>query len=134
MNYKNNLLIVPITIIIVAIVTIILAVLKLGWYYYLVGALVGLMNHGMLVKQTARMTRYAQLDPKGETLKPKNVALIGLGLRFLIFIAVFVVLAYKADISTDKNNIWLIITAFLGYLTLKAVLIIFLIINRKRVE
>lgn len=134
MKVKNNLLIVPITIVIVTIITIILGLLKLGWYYYLVGALVGLMNHGLLVKQTYRLARLAAHDPKGEIHNPKKTAILGIGLRFLVFIAVFLVLAYKANISADKNNIWLIITAFLGYLTLKVVLIITLIINRRKVE
>lgn len=134
MNVKNNLLVVPITLGIVTIVTIILALLKLGWYYYLVGALVGLMNHGLLVKQSYRMARLAAHDPKGEIHNPKTTALLGIGIRFIVFIAVFIVLAYKANISVDKNNIWLIIIAFLGYLTLKAVLIITLFINRRKVE
>lgn len=134
MNLKNNLLVVPITLLIVTIVTIVLAILKLGWYYYLVGALVGLMNHGLLVKQSHRMARLAAYDPKGEIHNPKKTALLGIGLRFIVFIAVFIVLAIKANISINKNNIWLIIIAFLGYLTLKLVLIITLLITRKKVE
>lgn len=135
MNQRNNYLIVPISFLIVGIVTTILAICKLGWYYYLVGALVGVMNHALLVRQTFKIERYAKLDPEGQTLKPKSVALIGLGVRFILFIAVFLVLIVKADVQTDKTNIWLIVTALLGYLTVKVVsIVVLLICSRRKVD
>lgn len=131
---QNNYLIVPISFLITGIVTIILAICKFGWYYYLIGSLVGVMCHALLVRQTYKMERYAKLDPEGTTLNPKRTALLGLGSRFILFIAVFLVLILKADIATNKSNIWFIVIAFLGYLTVKLVtIIVLLIFSRKKV-
>lgn len=134
MSLKISYLIVPISIVLVAIITIILAICGQGWYYYLLGALAGLLNHGLLVKQTARIERFAKLDPEGKTLNPKKTALLWYFLRVLVFVGVFVALAFKANIAEDKNGIWLIVTALGGYLTIKVVMIICLLISREKVK
>ncbi len=134
MSLKISYLIAPITMIIVVIVTIILAVCKQGWEYYLIGSLVGLMNHGLMVKQAARIERFAKLDPEGKTLKPKRTAALWYFLRVLVFVGVFVSLAFKADLKNNSQGIWYLVTAFGGYLTLKVVLIICLLICRGKVE
>ncbi len=134
MSLKISYLIVPISIVLVAIITVILAICGQGWYYYLLGALAGLLNHGLLVKQTARIERFAKLDPEGKTLNPKKTALLWYFLRVLVFVGVFVALAFKANIAEDKNGIWLIVTALGGYLTIKVVMIICLLISREKVK
>ena len=134
MSLKVNYLIVPITILLATIITIILAVCGQGWYYYLIGALVGLMNHGLMVKQAARIERFAKLDPEGKTLKPKRTAILWYFLRVLVFVGVFIVLVVKADLKNNPQGVWYIITALGGYLTLKAVLIVCLIFCRGKVK
>ncbi len=134
MENKANLLAAPITILVVAIGTIILAILQFGWYYFLIGGLVGLMNHGLMLKQSYRMARYAELDPEGKTLNPKKTALIWYLIRVLVFVAVFVVLIYKADIANDKMGIWYVVLALAAYLICRLIFIIFLIIGRKKVD
>lgn len=123
MNSKANYLVVPITLLVAVVVTIILAICKLGWNYYLVGVMTACLNHGLLVKQTFRIERYAKLDPEGKTLNPKKTVALWSLLRTIVFIGVFVSLAFISNIANDKNGIWLIVTAFAGYLTLKIVLI-----------
>ena len=133
MKTKANYLVVPVALGVVTIVTIILAIVKFGWYYYLIGALVGLMNHGLLLKQSYRIERYAKLDPEGKTLNPKRTALIWFLLRVLVLAAVFAALIYKATPWTDSNGIWYIILAVIGYTTIKVIFIIFLLISKKKV-
>lgn len=134
MKNKIDLLAVPITILIVTIVTIILAVVKFGWVYFLIGSLVGLMNHGLMLKQSYRIQRYAELDPEGKTLNPKRTALIWYLLRVLVFVGVFIALVFKADIQNDKMGIWYVVLALAGYLLCRIIFIIFLIIGRKKVD
>ena len=133
MKTKANYLVVPVALGVVTIVTIILAIVKFGWYYYLIGALVGLMNHGLLLKQSYRIERYAKLDPEGKTLNPKRTALIWFLLRVLVLAAVFAALIYKATPWTDSNGIWYIILAVIGYTTIKVIFIIFLLISKRKV-
>ena len=134
MKNKADLLAVPVTLVIVTIITIILAIVKFGWVYFLIGSLVGLMNHGLMLKQSYRIQRYAELDPEGKTLNPKKTALIWYMLRVLVFVAVFVALIYKADIANDKMGIWYVVLALAGYLLCRIIFIIFLIISRKKVD
>ena len=134
MELKSKYLVIPITLAIVAIVTIILAIVGIGWYYYLLGALVGVMCHALLIRQNTKLQHYAELDPEGKKLKPKSLAVSGLLSRFGLFIAVFLVLVYKASVQTEHNMIVLVLIAFAGYLTLKAILIITLLLDRKKVE
>ena len=134
MENKANLLAVPITLVAVTTVTVILAILRFGWVYFLIGALVGLMNHGLMLKQSYRIARYAELDPEGKTLNPKRTALVWYFLRVLVFVAVLVALVFKADIANDKMGIWYIVLALAGYLLCRIIFIIFLIIGRKKVD
>ncbi len=134
MENKAKLLAVPITLLVVITITIILAVLKFGWVYFLIGSLVGLMNHGLMLKQSYRIQRYAELDPEGKTLNPKKTALIWYLLRILVFAGVFIALVFKADIQNDKMGIWYVVLALAGYLVVRIIFIIFLIIGRKKVD
>ncbi len=134
MENKANLLAVPVTILSVSIVTIILAILQFGWVYFLIGALVGLMNHGLMLKQSYRIARYAELDPEGKTLNPKKTAVVWYFLRVLVFVAVFTSLVFKADIQNDKMGIWYILLALAGYILCKIIFLIFLIFKRKKVD
>ena len=134
MENKANLLAVPITLVAVATGTIILAVVKFGWVYFLIGALVGLMNHGLMLKQSYRIARYAELDPEGKTLNPKKTALIWYLLRILVFVGVFIALVFKADVRNDKMGIWYVVLALAGYLMCRIIFIIFLYIGRKKVD
>lgn len=134
MENKAKLLAVPITLLVVIIITIILAVLKFGLVYFLIGSLVGLMNHGLMLKQSYRIQRYAELDPEGKTLNPKKTALIWYLLRILVFAGVFIALVFKADIQNDKMGIWYVVLALAGYLIVRIIFIIFLIIGRKKVD
>ncbi len=134
MENKAKLLAVPITLLVVITITIILAVLTSGWVYFLIGSLVGLMNHGLMLKQSYRIQRYAELDPEGKTLNPKKTALIWYLLRILVFAGVFIALVFKADIQNDKMGIWYVVLALAGYLVVRIIFIIFLIIGRKKVD
>lgn len=127
MNLKVNVLVVPISLAIVAVISIILGVCQLNWVYFLIGAMVGLMNHGLMVKQNARTYRFAQLDPEHKVFKPKKSAVLWYMLRCLLFLAVFVALAFKSDISNNPNAIWDIIIGLAGYLLTKVVFIICLL-------
>ena len=66
-DFKINVMVVPITLFIVIIVTLLLVFLTPKnydlWKFYLIGSLLGLMLHGMMVKENARLKRFNKLDP-----------------------------------------------------------------------
>ena len=130
---KINLLVVPITLVIVGIVTVILVVLKQNWKYYLIGGLLSLLTHGLMVKQNARMTRLTKLDPEHTTYNPKRSAVLWYFLRFFLVLAIFVVLGYLAKDLERMQFVISMILALAGYVTLKIVFIILILIFREKV-
>ena len=137
-DFKINVMVVPITLFIVIIVTLLLVFLTPKsyelWKFYLIGSLLGLMLHGMMVKENARLKRFNKLDPEHKTFNPKKSAILWFLLRMLAFGAVFFTMGY---ISKDAERIVLIVrllTALGGYMTLKIVFLIICIIFLKKGE
>ena len=66
---KINFIVVPITLLIVLTATLIILNVTPKeynlWKYYLIGSMLGLMTHGMMVKQNARIARLSKADPIG---------------------------------------------------------------------
>lgn len=133
MKLKIDLLVVPITFVVAGIITIILAATGQKWDYYLIGTLVALMNHGLLVKQTARLTRMAKLDPEHKLYSPKKTVALWYFLRVLVFVSVFAVLVYKSNFRENSSAIWYIVTALGGYMTYKVIFIILALTFREKV-
>lgn len=134
MKLKIDYYIVPVTLVIGAIVTIILAILHLGWNYYLIGLFTSLLTHGMIIKQNYKLSKFAAEDPEKKLYNPKKVVYSGYLIRSLVFIAVFAVIIYTCRIWETKDNIWLVVTALAGFLTLKIALIGGYLIFRKKVD
>jgi len=132
-DQKINFLVVPITIAIVGIVTLILALCKQDWKYYLIGGMLGLMCHGLMVKQNARMLRMTRLDPTHTTYNPKKSTILWYLLRFALVLVVFVVLGFLAKDKPRKDFVISMIIALAGYLTLKVIFLIMLLCIREKV-
>ena len=137
-DFKINVMVVPITLFIVIIVTLLLVFLTPKsyelWKFYLIGSLLGLMLHGMMVKENARLKRFNKLDPEHKTFNPRKSAILWFLLRMLAFGAVFFTMGY---ISKDAKRIVLLVrllTALGGYMTLKIVFLTICIIFLKKGE
>ena len=130
---KINFLVVPITLVVVGIVTVILLVCKQDWKYYLIGGLLGLMCHGLMVKQNARMTRMTKVDPLHTAFNPKKSAILWYALRFSLVIVVFVVLGFLAKDKPRIDFVVSMIVALAGYITSKIIFLIMLICFREKV-
>ena len=135
-DQKINFLVVPITLAIVGIVTLVLFLCKQDWKYYLIGGMLGLMCHGLMVKQNARMMRMTKLDPTNTVFNPKKSTILWYLLRFGLVLVVFVVLGFLAkDKPREPINEFVIsmLIALGGYITLKIVFLIILLCFRKKV-
>lgn len=127
MNLRANIYVVPITLVVVTIGAVIFGVTGLKWNYYVIGAMVGLLNHGLMVKQNARTFKFAKLDPEHTAFNPKKSAILWYLARCILFIGIFVTLAFMADFKNNSNAIWDMVIALGGYLTMKVVFIICLL-------
>ena len=129
---KINFFVVPISFVLAIIITVVLVVTKQDWKYYLIGVLLGLMTHGMMVKQNARLVRLNKLDPNHTTFNPRKSAILWFLLRFLLVAGVLVVLGLLARNDERTVLVAKMLVAGGGYVTVKIVFIILLLTIKKR--
>ena len=129
---KINFFVVPISIVLAGIITVVLVLTHQDWKYYLIGVLLGLMTHGMMVKQNARLVRLNKLDPNHTAFNPRKSAILWFLLRFVLVAGVMVVLGLMA--RNDERTVLVIkmLIAAGGYVTVKIVFIILLLTIKKR--
>lgn len=131
-NLKANLFVTPICIALGAIVTLVLALCKQGWTYYLVMLATGLLNHGLFIRSSTKIANKIELDPEGKIFNAKKASVLGYILRTTIFVVVYAALVYKADIKNTDNGLINCIYAALGYLTYRLVFIICILIFKTK--
>lgn len=131
-NLKANLFVTPISILVGGIVTLVLVLTKQEWSYYLIMLMVGLLNHGLFLKQSNRIANMTKLDPEGKTFNPQKETMTGYVIRMALFVVVFACLVYKADIKNNPNGLFTCLLAGLGYLTYRLIFLICILIFRDK--
>ena len=132
---KANILVVPLTLAIVAIVTVIILIFKKDWtLFWLIGSFVGLLTHSLMVKENARIVRYSKLDPEQTTFNASKSAKLWYAMRFLVFAGIFLVLAFMAKINEDKMNFLKLVIALGGYTVSKIAFIVLLLTIKEKKE
>lgn len=99
------------------------------WFSYLLGLATALFNFSLLIKSSRRLEQLAKVDDV--TFNPKKFMIGGYAVRILIFVVVFAAIAFN-QYQTEEPRIFLI-PAFIGYLTLKLVVIIYSLIKKGKV-
>lgn len=133
-DQKISLIVVPTTWVVAAIVTIVLWATKYDWMYYLIGICTGLLNFGLMMKTNRKIVRMSELYPDTAKIMAKRQAWIGVLLRILVFMGVFLAIFFKEVYQNPKQeDMWNLVIAFGGYATIKVVLIIVYLIFGRRV-
>lgn len=133
LDLKISIWVVPATWVVAAITTIVLWAVHLDWMYYLIGVCTGLLNFGLMIKMNRRVTRMAELYPETAASMAKRQSWIGLLLRILVFLGVFLAIFFK-EVYQNPDGAWCLVIAFGGYATVKVVLILIYLIFRKKVS
>ena len=134
-DLKLSIFVVPATWVVAAIVTIILWATHYDWMYYLIGVCTGLLNFGLMIKMNRRIVRLSALSPDTAQVMAKRQAWIGVLLRLLVFLGVFLAIFFKEVYQNpDETRAWNLVIAFGGYATVKVVLVIIYLIFRRRVS
>ncbi len=131
-NLKANLYVTPITILVGGIVTLVLYLAKQAWTYYLIMIMVGLLCHGLFIKQSNRITNMIKLDPEGKTFNPQKETIKGYVIRMSLFVVIFLCLVFKADIKNNSNGLFDCLLAGLGYLTYRIIFLICILIFKDK--
>lgn len=135
MSQKFSLLVVPITWVVAAIVATVIGVCGYDWIYYLIGVFTGLLNYGLMIKFNRRMERAAKENTETSAIVAQKQAWIGIGLRLLVFIGIFLAIFFKEVYGqSDSSRAWNLVIAFGGYATIKFVLIVVYLLFRKKVN
>ena len=125
----------PIALLLVGVVTLILFLCDVNWKFYLIGAMLGFLVHGMLLKQSYKMERMAKLDPEQTFFNPKKSSISWLALRMVVTVAVFAALAYLSiSENGKKQGVIDVLIALAGFITLKVVFIIGVLLTREKVD
>ncbi len=133
-DQKISLIVVPTTWVVAAIVTIVLWATKYDWMYYLIGICTGLLNFGLMMKTNRKIVRMSELYPDTAKIMAKRQAWIGVLLRILVFMGVFLAIFFKEVYQNPKQeDMWNLVIAFGGNATIKVVLIIVYLIFGRRV-
>ena len=133
-DQKISLIVVPTTWVVAAIVTIVLWATKYDWMYYLIGICTGLLNFGLMMKTNRKIVRMSELYPDTAKIMAKRQAWIGVLLRILVFMGVFLAIFFKEVYQNPKQeDMWNLVIAFGGYATIKVVVIIVYLIFGRRV-
>ena len=133
-DQKISLIVVPTTWVVAAIVTIVLWATKYDWMYYLIGICTGLLNFGLMMKTNRKIVRMSELYPDTAKIMAKRQAWIGVLLRILVFMGVFLAIFFKEVYQNPKQeDAWYLVIAFGGHATIKVVLIIVYLIFGRRV-
>lgn len=132
-NQKINYLVVPIVLVVATIVAIILGVCGYDWVYYLIGVFTGLLNHGLMLKMSRRIIRMAELYPDSAQAYAKKQAWLGVVIRLVVFTGIFLAIFFK-EVYGKPEEIWILVIAFGGYVTIKVVLVTVYLIFRKKVS
>ena len=133
-DQKISLIVVPTTWVVAAIVTIVLWATKYDWMYYLIGICTGLLNFGLMMKTNRKIVRMSELYPDTAKIMATRQAWIGVLLRILVFMGVFLAIFFKEVYQNPKQeDMWNLVIAFGGYATIKVVLIIVYLIFGRRV-
>lgn len=131
-NLKANLLVTPVSILIGGIVVLVLVLTKQAWSYYLIGLMVGLLNHGLFIKSSSKIANMIELDPKCEKFNPKKETRMNYLLRMAIFVVIFIALTIKADVKNNKEGLFWCLLTGLGYLTHRFTFLVCLVIFKDK--
>lgn len=92
---------------------------------YALGLITALLNLGLMIRGNRRMARLAEAGIKSSFLP-------GFLLRLVVFIGVFAAIWWEA--YKVPEPIFNIFVAFIGYITLKFIIIVYVLIKREKVN
>lgn len=94
---------------------------------YVLGLVTALMNFGLMMKSNRKMvSNVINNEPK-----PVQKFMTAFGLRMLVFVAVFG--AMTVNIATSDSPRFNLLPAFIGYMLLKVVMVILVLIKKGKV-
>ena len=114
------------------VVTVILALLKLEWYYFLVGIAVAAITHIIMIIQNKNIYNVSQSELDLATFKPTVSSIIWFIIKGIIIGSVTILIVLLDDLYVDPNPIRKLFIYIGGYLLIKVLFIISILLFKER--
>lgn len=114
------------------IATIVLILLKLEWYYFLLGFALSIITHALMIIQNKKMYEMVKSKYNMFEIRPRRTVFIWYFLKSLLVISFTISLVFIADLFHNDNAVRIIFIYIFGYLSLKIIFVILLITNKER--
>lgn len=131
MEKKNDYFSYFVILLIVIITSAILGLVKLLWWYYPIGVVIGIITHVLMLIQNKRFFRIQQNDLEKATYSPKKDAFLWYGLRILVDVIGLAGVILLAKFLNPDRMLETALMVLGGVLTVKGFFIIMLLIKKE---
>jgi hypothetical protein len=128
---RSNLFTLFISVILLFVVSAILALCRLLWFYYSLGAILSIFTHLLMMIQNRRFFRIQQNDVEKVTYAPKKDSFLWYGLRILVIASYLVGLVFLAKALNPNDMLECVLLTLAGFMTVKVVFILILIFYKE---
>ena len=131
MEKKNNIYLFSISFLIILITSTILGVCGLLWWYYPIGATIGIITHVLMLIQNKRFFRIQNNEFEKTLFHPKKDAILWYGLRILVVVIGLALVFILARLNHSDRYLEISLMVIGGVLTIKIVFIVILLIKKE---
>lgn len=129
---KSNKITLYLSFTLILITSAILALCKLLFWYYSIGAILSIITHLLMMIQNKRFLRIQSNDVEKALYSPKKDTILWYGLRILVIALVLVGLVFLAKYQNPNRMLECVILTLSGYMTVKVIFILILILYKER--
>ena len=131
MEKKSNLFTILLTLLFLIIVSTILGLCKLLWWYYSFGVIIGVLTHLLMLIQNKRFFQIQKNDIEKAVYSPKKDSFLWYGLRILVIIILLVGIYFLSKWLYPKRLLEITLMVLGGYMTVKVIFILMLLIFKE---
>ena len=114
------------------ILTVTFILLGFKWYYYLIGFTLGVATHIIMTIQNKKFYDIAKNEVERASFHPKMTSLKWFMIKAFLIISITIILMLASDIYNDEHAIRDVFIYIGGYLTIKVMFIISLLLFKER--
>ena len=118
--------------ILAVIVTVILILVDLEWYYVLIGLVIGVITHIIMIIQNKIIYNVSQSELDKATFRPALSSLICFLIKGIIIASATILIVILGDLYDDPNAIRIVFIYIGGYLLIKVLFIVSILLFKER--
>lgn len=128
---KSNKIALLISIALLVVVSTVLALCKLLFYYYSLGFILAIITHALMLIQNKRFFRIQNNEFEKSVFSPKKDSFLWYGLRILVIALYLVGLVFLARTFNQERMLECVILTLSGFMSVKVIFILMLIFDKE---